>query len=179
MSQYIHALKRVFSAGTYKIVGIVASIVWLLLFLIVSQITIISEVVSVGIAYREKLSLIGIVLFTSLTQMSGGSMLYLIVLSLLVGIQTTLFLFLVKQKAVVSGAFSRGMWGMILGMIGVGCSACGSVLFVTLLSLLIGTGNALIFFTQWGWAIGISGMVVLLYTMFYTLRAIEKPPVCR
>ncbi|GEM_PF-2107015 len=175
---YFNALKRVFSTGTYNLVGILIAVLFFLLFLGVSQITIIGEVASIESTFFEKISLMWTILYTSFTQMSGGGMVYLILLSLLAGLQGTLLVFIIRQRASASGALSRGIWGMILGMVGIGCSACGSVLFVTILSLFIGTGNALALFTQWGLVIGIGGIGVLLYAISYTLRVIEKPAVC-
>lgn len=176
---YINTLKRVFSTSTYNLVGILIAVLFFLLFLGISQITIIGEVASIEGAFFGKASLIWTILYTSFTQMSGGGVAYLIILSLLVGLQGTLLVFLIKQRATTLGALSRGIWGMVLGMVGIGCSACGSVLFVTILSLFIGTGNALALFTQWGLVIGIGGIGVLLYAIFFTLRMIEKPAVCR
>lgn len=174
---YKKTLRDVFSIRYISIASII-SLLFFILFLALSQITVVLEFFSTQAAFVDKVEIVGIILYNSLVEMSIMQSLYLALLSVLSGTQVSLLIFLIKRESQTRGSLSRSIGGMILGVVGVGCSACGSILIVSIFSLFIGTGNALLFLSQWGWLIGIVGIGILLYAIVYTLRIIHRPQVC-
>lgn len=102
-----------------------------------------------------------------------------IMISFLVGVNVGLMVYLYrKQKATLSrGGIAISGMGVFLGMFGVGCAACGSLILTTLLSTVGGIGVLSILPFQ-GQGLGIIGVFALLYATYFLLRRIIQPITC-
>jgi hypothetical protein len=117
-----------------------------------------------------------------MTNFTFVSALYTIAIAILSGIYTVLFLFYFRQrKAKSSGVVSTGwlgLGGIISGMFGLGCAACGTFLFTSLATT--GSASALLLSLPFGGEeFGFLGMGLLAYSVYALLRKITSPMVCK
>ncbi len=163
-----------YSFGAFTIAGIVLLFaVWLpnlpLLTFTITQSTI-------GFYDHIVLVLNGIYfLETSFTTM--GSIL-LVLSSVLTGISLTLVVYYVKEKMISARAASSGMIGLFVSLFGIGCTSCGTFLLSTFFGLTVGTTLSA-FLPLHGVEFSVLGMVLLCWSIVYTLQKIEQPRVCK
>jgi len=67
--------------------------------------------------------------------------------------------------------------GMLSGLLGIGCAACGTFLFSQML-LLFGTGWLLTWLPLKGEEFGLLGVILLIYTNYLLVKKIREPLVC-
>jgi predicted membrane-bound spermidine synthase len=102
-----------------------------------------------------------------------------IVISLLVGVNIALMLYLYRrQKAGLSrNGIAVSTFVTIIGMFGIGCAACGSLILTGLLSVVGGVGVLTLFPFQ-GQELGIVGVIVLLYATYFLVQKIIRSITC-
>jgi len=102
-----------------------------------------------------------------------------IILAILFGINAALFVFYIRTRT--SGAnklqLGTGIGGLISGVLGMGCAACGSVLLFPLLST-IGAGSLLTFLPLGGEEFSLLGVALLVASVSILLKQISNPVVC-
>lgn len=100
-----------------------------------------------------------------------------IVNSLLAGVNVALLVYYVRKQAVLRRTAGFNILGIVTGLFGIGCAACGSFLFSAVFGL--GAGSAL---TAWlpfaGAEFALVGTIILVGTTYYILRKIKSPLVC-
>ncbi len=102
---------------------------------------------------------------------------FLIATTILAGVQTVFVLHLIWGKVAATQAAGKGIVGTLLALLGVGCSACGSVILTSIL----GTGAAaglLAFLPLGGSEFAILGALILLALVLHTARQIAHPTMC-
>ncbi len=134
-----------------------------------------SDTASLGDKFTLPLTLL-----TSITtNFTALSALTLTAASLLVGVNVAFMVYLYRrEKAMLStGGIAISGLGVFLGMFGVGCAACGSLILTALLSTVGGIGILSILPFQ-GQEFGIVGVLALLYATYLLLRRITRPIIC-
>jgi hypothetical protein len=128
--------------------------------------------VTVGAKLRFLWSSLGAVT----TAISPAQVVLLGVIAVLFGLNLALALrTLVARRRT---AASAGVTGMFPGLLGIGCSACGSVL----LSALLGTGTTAALVRTLplgGLEFSIAGILVLIMSLLFAARRAEAAPHCR
>lgn len=104
---------------------------------------------------------------------------YISLVAILFGLNVSLIVYHLKlQKARLGGRdAAKSSAGLILGLLGVGCASCGSLILVTLFSF-IGAGGILIYFPLHGQEFGILAVLILLYSNYSVLKKIDAPLIC-
>lgn len=113
---------------------------------------------------------------TNFTVLSAS---YTIAIALLAGINAALIAYCVKrQKQRLSKAgVTAGTFGILSGVLGMGCAACGSLILASVLGTAGGAGIiALLPFK--GGEFGALGVILLASSIFSVARRIAAPPVC-
>ena len=119
-------------------------------------------------------------LFASITtNFTVLSATYTLAIAILLGINVALILYVIKRQkdAVSKSGTTSGILGIASGIIGIGCSACGSVILVSVLAALGGVGT-LAFLPLNGGEFGILGTLLLLVSSFFLARQITLPVIC-
>ncbi|HQT82673.1 MAG: hypothetical protein B7W98_00500 [Parcubacteria group bacterium 20-58-5] len=125
---------------------------------------------------------VGLFVF-SLQNMSLASLLHAAVTSLLIGINAALLAFYVRRFGGVpsSGSVASGTFGSVLALaisfFGFGCLSCGSVFFAALFTALGGAG-LIAAVPYFGFVASALGIGLLILSVVFLARAINKPPVC-
>jgi hypothetical protein len=108
-----------------------------------------------------------------------GAML-IIAISFLFAINTVMLIFFLRRKIaqVQQSGMATGFLGIISGVLGMGCAACGSFLLTSVLSL-FGASAILTYLPLRGEEFGILGVILLLFSIYLTAQQIQNPVVCR
>lgn len=132
---------------------------------------------SVSLAQKIELplSLLGSIAtnFTTLSALST------VLIAILFGMNVAMLVYLVRSRAALlhkSGA-ATGTLGLLSGIFGIGCAACGSLIVTSVLSLL-GAGGALAYLPLRGAEFGLIGVALLLWSTYALSKRIGDPLIC-
>ena len=116
---------------------------------------------------------------TNFTLVSAAST---FIIAVLFGINVTLLLYYIQ---VVRGATSNvrstgvaGISGLVSGVLGIGCAACGTFVLTSVLTL-FGASGIIAYLPFGGVEFGFIGIGLLLYSTYSLIRKINSPLVCR
>ena len=113
------------------------------------------------------------------TNFTTLSVTYAIAIALLTGINVALITYYVrrqKQQLSQAGIAASGL-GILLGTVGIGCAACGSLILTSLLGTVGGAGLIAVLPLRGG-EFGIVGAMLLLSATYLLAKQINKPLVC-
>lgn len=101
-----------------------------------------------------------------------------IVLSLLTGIYGALTVYYFTNRTVSYRAGGLGFPGIFLGIVGVGCTVCGSVVLVSLLGF--SAAYSILALLPWrGAEISVMGVLVLGFSLYFISGKIRDPLICK
>ncbi len=175
-----NALSRVFQRPTYLGLATLISLCVFAFSVWLPNFKLIAKVLSsdAGLLQRLKfpLSLLGSIT----TNFSFLSASYTILIAILFGMNVAMLIFFLRRRLVniKQTGVALGFLGMISGIFGVGCAACGSFLMVTLLTW-SGAGALMAVLPLNGEEFGIVSIILLFISLFYTAKQIEDPVVCK
>jgi hypothetical protein len=126
---------------------------------------------------QSKQSLIAELLVASFSDYTSLALTYSAVVSALIGINVALFSFYMRMYRAAPS--STGVTSTVLGssaaLLSLGCAACGSFLFASLIGA---TGAGLTFLPLEGKELGLASIALLSVSTYLLSRNINKPPVC-
>lgn len=178
----LEVFSRIYSYPWYVVLTVAISLLSFTLVIWVPNLGLIGEIVSsptVTVFGKVVfiLSLYGSLL-TNFTIFTGT---YIILLSILLGVNISLLVFYVRLARRGGGTGAKikltGAGGFIAGLLGIGCAACGSILLTPILAS-IGAGALLVWLPLHGGELGIIGVVLLLYSAYLMTKKIAEPLVC-
>ena len=102
---------------------------------------------------------------------------FAICISFFFGMQIALMTYLIKERVQSHRAMGIGGLGLVFGILGIGCSACGSILLTTVLGLGL-SGAVLRGLPLHGSEFSLIGILLLLLSIALTAKQIASPPVC-
>lgn len=112
---------------------------------------------------------------TNFTTLSAS---YTIAIALLTGINVALFVYYVKkQRQLAQGGLTVGSVGIVSGILGIGCTACGSLILTSLLGT-VGGLSVIALLPLRGGEFGILGVILLGIATYLLAKQIGKPIVC-
>ncbi len=178
--QYIRILTKVFrnpyySLLTLLITGLIFSgAVWLPN---LQLIAVVAKNASLGELISLLLDLYGAIG----SNFSFVSAVYTVVIALLFGINVSLLTYYIQRmKGGLSGIRSTGVSsvsGLISGIFGIGCAACGTFIFTSILTL-FGIGGIIAYLPFGGEEFGFIGVGLLLYSNYILINKINDPLIC-
>jgi hypothetical protein len=131
-----------------------------------------------SLSLGESFGLIGSTLLYSFGDVSSQLLIYYVFLSALMGINVSLLVFFVRLRRAAPPTLdlSSGVIGFVVGLLGLGCAACGSI-FTSALFATVGAGifASLPFH---GAELGVLASLLLLISIASLAHAINKPAVC-
>jgi hypothetical protein len=129
----------------------------------------------------NKLNFLGTLYLSIGTNFTLVSATYTLLIALLFGLQIALFVYYIQKtktnRPSLRGVSGAGLGGLIAGIFGIGCAACGTFILTAVLSL-IGAGGLLAFLPFGGEEFGFLGVALLLYSIWLLLKKLEAPNVC-
>lgn len=132
-----------------------------------------------SIALSDKFSLSISLLPSIATNFTFLSASYTVAIAVLAGINVAFMTHLVRRQRgqILQAGATVGMFGILSGTAGVGCTACGSLIVGALLGTIGGAG-VLALLPFGGGEFGIIGAALLGYSMHLLAKQITKPSVC-
>ena len=114
---------------------------------------------------------------TNFTLLSAS---YTILTAILFGIDVAMLTFFLKRKVneVRQNGLTTGFLGVVSGILGIGCAACGSFLLTSVLSF-FGASGLLLLLPLQGQEFGILGVVLLSVSLYLTAKQIQNPALCK
>lgn len=105
---------------------------------------------------------------------------YIALVSILFGVNSTLLFYYLGRQNRLShgGGVIASAGGLATGILGVGCTACGSIALSPLLAL-IGAGGVAAFLPLGGKEFSIIGIILLILSVFLIVRKINQSTVCK
>ncbi len=176
----IQALQKVFRKPTYVIISLIVSVLVFMFAVWLPNIQLIMSVAgSSDISLFGKLELLYSLLGAISTNFTLLSATYTIVISILFGlyISTTIYFLKNRIREISQSGIATGFLGIVSGVLGIGCGACGAFLLTSFLSL-VGAGGILVFLPLGGGEFGIIGATLLIMAIYKTVQKIESPMVC-
>jgi hypothetical protein len=135
---------------------------------------------SEAIGVAQKLAFIVSLYGTIVTNFTLLSASYLVLVSILFGVNIALLVFYIRRRRTTQGDTRMkvaNIGGLISAVFGLGCMACGSVV----LSALIGVTGATAVIASMpfhGFEFGVIGVVLLLISIRYMLKRVGDPLTC-
>jgi len=176
----LHTYKEVFGNLAYIMVAVVTGIVVLSFLILLPNLELLSRIaVSSSATFIDLLLLTGMLITSFTVGFSILSIFYVVTISLLFGINVAMVLFYIKtsKKLPRTKETVVGTSGMVGGVLGAGCVACGGIILSPLISLLgVGTVVALLPFN--GSEFGIFGIIALLFSISIISKRIQKMNTC-
>lgn len=170
--------KKVFRYPRYWIISggiaivLFVLVVWLPNFKLISQM-LASSVISFSQKLYILFSLVGSIQI-SLTTISLATT---IAISLLFGINIALVVYYIRERkqSLRSSGMTSGIGGLVSGILGFGCSACGTLLVGSVLGI---GGGFLTVLPLGGEEFGLLGVVLLALSTYFLTKRIYQPTVC-
>ena len=174
------ALQKVFRKPMYVFIALSTSFVVFAFAVWLPNIPLIIQVMGhPGVLFLDKFDLPISLLGSIAPNFTLLSAFYTITLAILFGINLAMLIFFLRRKITdikQSGA-RTGFFGIVSGIFGIGCAACGSFLLTSVLSL-FGASGILAFLPLAGGEFGILGVILLGVSLYMTGKQIQNPAVC-
>ncbi len=139
------------------------------------------SVLSSSASFADKLNFLGTLYQSIGTNFTLVSATYTLLIAILFGLQIALLTYYVRKtktsRASLRGIGGTGLGGLVAGIFGIGCAACGTFILTAVLSL-VGAGGLLAFLPFGGEEFGFLGVALLLYSIWLLLKKLEAPNVC-
>jgi len=176
----IAAFKQVFSSIRYlAIAGITAFAVFVLSAWLPNLGLVWQIVTSSTASIADKFSILTGLLGSIQTNFTAFSASYTIAIAILFGINAAMVVYYFRQRRQFfkqSGA-ATSFGGLVSGMFGIGCAACGTLVLSPFISL-IGAGGLIAVLPFGGQEFGMLGVGILGFSIFLTAKKIQDPLIC-
>ena len=98
-------------------------------------------------------------------------------LSFMFGVNISMFVFYLRRRISSESSAGISMGGIVLGLLGVGCASCGSVILSTIFGLTAASGFLGILPLR-GQEFGLIGFILILYSIIILSQKISNPLIC-
>ena len=147
-------------------------VIWLPNFHLITQ-----TMTGSAMTFWQKTNLLAGLLGSWRTNFTFFSQLVTAISAVLIGVQTSLLVFSLRQTIRLQKSFGVSFGGMVVSLLGVGCVSCGSVIITSIIGL--GAASAILGWLPFqGQEIGVIGISFLLLAIGLTVKKINQPVVC-
>jgi len=178
ISAVLRSLHQVFTKPLFLIVGLLVTLLLLLITIWLSiQDLIIWVIASDYLSLTDKFKILTASIGTFRTNFTLLSQILSIIISLLAGVNVSLLIYYLRRRVRLQRESGVSIGGVVLGMLGVGCSACGSIVLSSLLGLATAT-VFLSFLPLKGTEFALFSIGLLLWSIYYTAKKAQDPFWC-
>lgn len=174
-------LKRVFRNARYTQLAIVVTFIVLSVAILLPSRDIVWQVFSSRLlGVGDKFAFLGSMYGLIASNFTIYSAVFTIVASFLFGINIAFLVYYIRRRQVGShgrAAEWNSLGGLVSGVLGVGCAACGSIILTSFLTAL-GAGGLLLWLPLHGAEFGLLGIVLLSVSIYQLAKRINDPLVC-
>ena len=172
---YLQKLKSIYKNAWSWVITLLVFLVFLSLIVVFQNLELVQVVLNSGtLSVTQKIKTL-LSLYGSLeSNASTLSLASTLVLGALFAIHTAVFIKVIKERKRLTGA--TGILGMLTGLFGVGCAACGSLLITGVFAT--GAGVLLTSLPFGGVEFSILGIILLAISLRKLLKQYQEPIVC-
>jgi len=173
-------IKQVFKNKRYLLAVLVSALFIYLVALLTNKIEFVLYVLQSDLFnFTVRVKLIFSTLFSIQTNFSSlKSFILLIILAIISGINFTMLVYLLRRQAKATKEAGASFFGIIAGMFGIGCDACGSVVLTSIFGLAF-TGSIISFLPLGGLEFMIIAIIIMVISIYYISKKIVNPMVCK
>lgn len=179
LSQTAKSIQAVMANKNYLVLALAVALAVFLFSIWLPNFSFVGEIItSEYFTVNEKVS----ILFSSLgafqTNFRPFGRVALVAISLLFGLNTSLFIFYLKRRVVLQKAAGMSIGGMLAGLIGIGCASCGSFILASIFGM--SASAAFIGLLPFrGQEFAVAGIVILGLSVVLISKKIQESPVCK
>lgn len=178
MKTVVTSLREVLGQPVYGLLTIGIFLTVMLFAIWLPNLSFVADIVtSSSLALGQKISILTSSLGAIQTNFTFLSKMLTIIVALLFAVQISVITYYLKRRIHLQKAAGISGIGMVSGLLGVGCAACGSVI----LSALFGVGATASFIGVLplkGQEFGLLSIAILVFSLFLTTRKIQDPLTC-
>jgi hypothetical protein len=126
----------------------------------------------------QKIGLLKASLGAFKTNFTALSRLLDVIIAFLFSVDVSLLIYYLKRRISLEKSVGTSALGIFLGVIGVGCASCGSVILTSLLGLSAASSFISILPLK-GMEFGLISVTLLTYSIYVLLKQIKNPSVCK
>ncbi len=179
MQSFLFSLTQVFSKPAYITLAIVTFIILLTLAIWLPNINFLAHTATSDMfSLSQKVGIIGSVFGSIQTNFNPLSRNITIVVTFLFAINLSFFIYFFLRAARLSKEAGIGTSGFLLGLIGVGCASCGSVILASFLGVSTTAGFIGILPLK-GQEFGLLSIFLLSISIYFLSEKIKDPIVCK
>lgn len=172
---YLQKLKSIYRNAWSWVIALLVFFAFLSLVVILQNLELIQVILNSGTLSIAQKSKTLLSLYGSLeSNASTFSLVSTLILGVLFAIHTMVFIKVIKERKKLTGA--TGILGMLTGLFGVGCAACGSLLITGVFAT--GAGVLLSTLPFGGVEFSIIGIILLAISLRKLLKQYREPIVC-
>lgn len=175
------SFQKVYSKKKYLVLSIFTSLIVFIFSVYLPNFKLVSQVIHNNIySFLEKFNFLFSLLGSIGTNFNLLSGTYTILISLLFGINLAFILYFIEFRInqTKGNASTTGFVGLLTGILGIGCAACGSILLTGILSL-FGASWVITILPLNGEEFGILGVILLSISIYFLSKKIQNPLVCK
>ncbi|NQV12184.1 hypothetical protein HQ524_02385 [Candidatus Uhrbacteria bacterium] len=177
-SDALSGITSVLKRPWYLMLGIIVAAALLLFAIWLPNISLmVSTIISPDIAFILKARILWGSLGALDTNFTVLTRTFTIAIALLTGLNITMLTYYIRRRLKIEKSAGTSVLGMLIGLVGVGCASCGSVI----LSSFVGVGAATGFIgvlPLHGSEFGLLGVCLLIYANYKIALKINMPIVC-
>ncbi len=171
-------LVSIFKKPTYVVLGFFISLVSFIIFSITPHLEEIGGAIALDDSLQGGGSIMRESILTLLKHNTEPTLIPTLLIAVLTGVIISLLVFYYKQQgAVLVKTSGTGFLGLLLGLLGIGCSACGTLALTAVLGT-VGLGGLVLLLPFRGAEFLYFGVIALLFSVWQLVRLINKPLTC-
>jgi len=176
---FVASFKEIFKNPVYLVVAILSALALLITIISLPNHELIGKIIFGDVfTFKQKFK----ILFASLgafeTNFTTESQVLLLLIAGLVGVNVAMLAYYFRTRMVLQRAAGASVFGIAVSILGVGCSACGSVV----ISTLFGISTAVIiinFLPLKGIEFSLLSIVVIIGSIVYLAKRLQTPGICK
>lgn len=175
---FLQAIKDVLGRPMYGLLTVAVFLSVMLFAIWLPNLSFMADIVtSSSLAPGQKISILGSSLGAIQTNFTFLSRALTVVIALLFAVQISVITYYLKRRIHLQKAAGISGVGMVSGLLGVGCAACGSVILSALFGATATAGFIGVLPLR-GQEFGLLSIGILGLSLFLTTRKIQEPLVC-
>ncbi|MBI3984329.1 MAG: hypothetical protein HY344_00090 [Candidatus Levybacteria bacterium] len=179
MQSFLFSLTQVFSKPSYIVLSILAFVIAITLAIWLPNINFLAHTATSDVySFSQKVGIIGSVFGSIQTNFTPLSQTITFLVAFLFAINFSFFIYFFLRAARLSKEAGIGTSGFLLGLIGVGCASCGSVILSSFLGIGITAGFIGVLPLK-GAEFGLLSILLLSISIYFLSKKIKDPIVCK
>lgn len=175
----LQALKTVFKNPSYTLIALVIATTILIFAIWLPNLGFVLDVIqSSTYSIGSKFNILWSSLGAFKTNFTLETQVLTVTVALLTGMNMAVLVFYLKKRTALERSVGTSTLGTVVGLLGVGCASCGSVILSSIFGL-SATASFIGFFPLNGAEFGIIGILLLLFSTYTLLKKVEAPLVCK